>query len=142
MSNTEQLPQRAIVLWLSGAKLEDIRGLAEVKTLLDNGALVELDPSPISGRQSQFYQLASGKEPAGSGFFDTLVPRKYGVIEETGGRGTAPKVLPDVLRTVGWTVSYEETQLSKLASTVQAMTQSAMATPVALIVKCAVSRSI
>ncbi len=142
MSYAEQLPQRAIVLWLSGAKLEDIRGLAEVKTLLDDGALVELDPAPISGRQSQFYQLSSGKEPAGFGFFDTLVPRKYQVTEEISGRGTAPRLLPDVLRTVGWTVSYEETQLAKLASTVQAMTQTTTATPVTLIVKCVVSHSI
>ena len=142
MSNAEQLSQRAIVLWLSGAKLEDIRELAEVRNLLDNGALVELDPSPITGHQSQFYQSFSGKEPAGFGFFDTLVPRKYGVVEETAGRGTAPKLLPDVLRTIGWTVSYEETLLSKLASTVQAITQTATAAPIALIVKCAVSHSI
>jgi hypothetical protein len=142
MSNVEQLPQRAIVLWLSGAKLEDVRGLPEVKALVDNGALVELDPSPITSRQSQFYQLSSGREPASFGFFDTLLPRKYAVTEGTAGRGTSPKMLPDVLRTIGWTVSYEETQLANLATTVQTMTQAVTAAPVALIVKCTVTHSI
>lgn len=141
MSDTVTIPQRAFILWLSGARLEELRGLAPVKTMIDNGALVELDASPITGRQSQFYQASSGRLPATFGFFDTLMPRKYSVVEEKAGRGTAPKLLPDILRTVGWTVSYEETQLSRLAATVQNMTQSA-ATSVAVIVKCDVSESL
>lgn len=139
MSDTVIIPRRAFILWLSGAKLEDARNLSTVKTLIDNGALVELDPSPITGRQSQVFQASSGRLPATFGFFDTLMPRKYHVVEEKAGRGTAPKLLPDILRTVGWSVSYEETQVSQLAATAQGMTQAATSSPVALIVKCDVA---
>src|SRR5437588_8040121 len=104
MSNEEKGIDKAVVLCLSGARLADIRTLPEVATLLEHGALVELDPAPITGPLAQHYQVFSGKSPASFGFFDTLVPRNYAVIEETAGRGSPPKLLPDLLRSVGWTV--------------------------------------
>src|SRR5438105_3903683 len=119
MSNTDTAIQKAVVVCLSGVRLADIRTLPEVKTLLDNGAMVELDPAPITGSQGQHYQALSGKSPASFGFFDTFISRNYAVTEETHGRGITPKLLPDQLRTVGWTVSYEETQLSTLAARLQ-----------------------
>jgi len=101
MSETDATMQKAAVVWLSGARLADIRTLPEVEKLLDAGAMVELDPSPITGLQAQHYQVLSGKSPASFGFFDTLVSRNYAVTEEDTGRGNGPKLLPDILRTIG-----------------------------------------
>src|ERR1051326_5849167 len=111
MSMTGATAQRAVIVWLSGARLADIRTLPGVEKLLDAGAMVELDSSPIISLQAQHYQVLSGKSPASFGFFDTFVSRNYAVTEEVTGRGGSPKLLPDIGRTVGWTVSYEETDL-------------------------------
>jgi hypothetical protein len=142
LSNTNTAPQKAIVLWLSGAKLTDLASLPAVEALRERGALVELEPSPITGPQAQHYQALSGRLPAYFGFFDTLVPRDYSVIEESAGRGTTPKLLPDLLRTVGWTVQYEETELSNLVASVQAWTQSAADAPACLVIKCSMRDSL
>jgi len=134
MSHEQTNNERAVILWLSGIRLADIRSLPDVAALLERGALVELDPAPITSPLTQHYQVFSGKAPASFGFFDTLVPRNYTVTEETGGRGPAPKLLPDWLRTVGWTVHYEEIQLPALVSRLQTLTSSASER--CLIIKC------
>src|ERR1700737_1059615 len=121
MNNANKGTQKAIVLWLSGIHLEDIRALPEVEILTEHGAAVELEPSPITGPQAQRYQVFTGVSPARFGFFDTLMPLcrhpnshlqqaedGYTVREERAGRGTAPKMLPDLLRSAGWTVEYDE----------------------------------
>lgn len=136
MSNTDAAPQKAVLLWVSGVRLSEIRTLPGVESLLTRGAMVELDPSPITGTQSQSYQVFSGKLPASFGFFDAFVARNYTVTEETTGRGTTPSLLPDMLRTVGWTVAYEETTLFAAATQLQSMAQAATTTPSCLIVKC------
>ena len=136
MSNTGTAPQKAVLLWVSGTRLSEIRTLPGVESLLERGAMVELEPSPITGTQSQGYQVFSGKLPAAFGFFDAFVARNYTVTKETSGRGTTPSLLPDMLRTVGWTVAYEETTLPEAATRLQSMTQAATATPSCLIVKC------
>ncbi len=140
MSFSERSIERAVILWLSGARLDDVRGLPEVQALLKRGAMVELEPSPITGLQAQHYQVMTGQSPASFGFFDTLIPQKYSVVEDATGRGPIPRLLPDMLRTVGWTVSYEEVQPTDLANYVQAWVQSPSATavPSCLIVKCSV----
>src|ERR1700694_3277390 len=97
--------------------------------LLQQGVMVELNPSPITGLRAQHYQALSGHLPAYFGFFDELMPRGYNMIEGSAGGGTAPKLLPDLLRTVGWTVHYEETELSNLVACVEGWTQSAPASP-------------
>lgn len=137
MNNINTTMQKAVVLWLSGVRLADIRTLPHVKTLIERGATVELDPSPITGPQSQYYQVFSGKSPASFGFFDTFIPRNYTVTEENSGRGTTPKLLPDQLRTVGWSVSYEETRPAELASCLRSLIQSVTSSPSCLIIKCA-----
>jgi hypothetical protein len=147
MSNVEKGIERAVVLWLSGVRLEDIRTLSAVIALQERGALVELDPAPITGPLTQYYQVFSGKFPATFGLFDTLVPHNYtvdAVAGESAGRGPAPKLLPDLLRTVGWTVRYEETSPEKLVPLVKDATQSAQqsAGQCCLIVKCASSNGI
>src|SRR5579863_1055723 len=147
MNNVEKGIERAVVLWLSGVRLEDIRTLPAVIALQERGALVELDPAPITGPLTQHYQAFSGKFPASFGLFDSLVPRNYSVDAVAGesvGRGLAPKLLPDLLRTVGWTVRYEETSPDKLVTLVQQATQSAgeAAGQSCLIVKCASSDGI
>src|SRR5260370_24060700 len=112
-----------------------MRGLTEVEALLKQGAMVELEPSPITEPLLQHYQTLSGRLPEHFGFFDTLVPRNYAVVEESSGRGVTPKLLPDLLRTVGWTVRYEEVSLADLAAPVQAWTTAIPASPACLIVK-------
>jgi hypothetical protein len=130
--------QKAILLWLSGVRLENIRTLPEVSELLNHSAMVELDVSPITGRQSQHYQVLSGRQPSSFGFFDTLVPREYTVVEETTGRGTTPKLLPEIMKTAGWKIDYEEIQPSKLVNCVERWTQSSSSSPSCLIVKCVI----
>ena len=136
MSITDAAPQKAVLLWLSGARFSEIRTLPGVEALIERGATVELNPAPITGTQAQHYQVFSGKLPASFGFFDAFVARNYTVTEETSGRGATPSLLPDLLRTVGWTVAYEETTLADAATRLQDMTRAAKATPSCLIVKC------
>ncbi|GAC1566372.1 MAG: hypothetical protein NVS3B14_08130 [Ktedonobacteraceae bacterium] len=134
MSISSRKIQKAFVLCLSGVCLADIRTLAEVQSLLGYGALVELNPSPITGPQAQRYQIFSGQLPAHFGFFDTLMPlchiarsqqglNGYTVMEELSGRDAAPKMLPDLLRSAGWMVEYKETSLAGLPSCVRDLTQ-------------------
>ena len=137
MSTTDTAPQKAVLLWFSGVRLADIRTLPAVEALIARGAMVELDPASITGPQAQHYQIFSGKLPASFGFFDTFVARNYVVTEEINGRGTTPALLPDLLRTVGWSVDYQETALTEVATQLQAMAQAATSTPTCLIVKCA-----
>jgi hypothetical protein len=139
MSMTDVTAQKAVIVWLSGTRLADLRTLPEVEKLLDAGAMVELDSSPIISLQAQHYQVLSGKSPASFGFFDTFVSRNYAVTEEATGRGSSPKLLPDLLRTVGWTVAYEETDLPSLVSRLRDLTQSVSDFPSCLIVKCTIS---
>ncbi len=106
MSNTNAGTQQAIVLWLSGVEFRDIRALPEIEALLKQGAMVELEPSPITEPLLQHYQTLSGRLPEHFGFFDTLVPRNYAVVEESSGRGVTPKLLPDLLRTVASSAPY------------------------------------
>lgn len=138
MNNADQTPQKAIILWLTGTRLSDIRSLPDVQALIERGAMVELAPSPITGPQSQLYQVLSGRSPASFGFFDELVPRNYAVVRESTGRGPTPNLLPDLLRTVGWTTRYEESQVSELVSLLQDWTQSASDEKACLIVKCVI----
>lgn len=129
--------QKAVVLWLSGARLADLCDLPEVDALIKQGAKVELEASPIVGPLTRHYQALSGRLPEYFGFFDALTPRNYAIVEESGGRGVTPKLLPDLLRAVGWTVQYEETRLSNLSARVQSWIESAATSPSCLLVKCA-----
>lgn len=137
MSDMGSVAQRAVILWLSGTQLADIHDIPEVQSLVKSGAMAELIPGPITGPLAQAYQAFSGRSPASFGFFDTLVPHNYIVVEETSGRGGSPKLLPDLLRTVGWIVQYEELALSELASHLHGWTQNAPTTPTCFIAKCA-----
>jgi hypothetical protein len=151
MNNANKGTQKAIVLWLSGIRLEDIRALPEVEILTKQGAVVELEPSPITGLQAQSYQAFTGVSPARFGFFDTLMPLcrhpnshlhqaadGYTVIEESVGRGTVPKLLPDLLRGAAWTVEYDEIVPTALVSRIRDLTRSASSSTSAtcIIVKC------
>jgi hypothetical protein len=129
--------QRAVIIWLSGAASASIRDLPEVQALARRAAFIELDPAPISSPQAHYYQAFSGRLPATFGFFDTLLPRNYDIIEETTGRGTPPRLLPDLLRTVGWTVSFEEVPGATLAESIEQWAAANTASPACLIVKCA-----
>jgi len=148
LSTAAQGIQRAFVIWVSGVRVADIDTLAEVEILREQGALVELDPLPITGPQAQHYQLFSGRLPARFGFFDTLMPLchlpqwkqgigSYEVAENHSGWDAAPKLLPDLLRAAGWTVEYEETTPAELVARVQGLSQAAPILGTCHIVKCA-----
>lgn len=137
MNNFTKGIQRAIIFWLSGVRLADIHSIPEVSALLDQGAMVELDVSPITGLQNQYYQVLSGRNPSSFGYFDTLVPREYRVLEETTGRGSTPKLLPEILKAAGWLIDYEEIQPSELVHCIEHWTQSSSSLPSCIIIKCA-----
>lgn len=136
MNNSTKGIQRAILFWLSGVRLADIRSIPEVSALLDRGAMVELDVSPITGLQNQHYQVLSGRDPSSFGYFDTIVPREYQVLEETTGRGSTPKLLPEILKAAGWMVDYEEIQPAEVVNCVKHWTQSSSSLPSCMIMKC------
>lgn len=138
MNNSTKGIQKAIIFWLSGVCLADIRSLPEVSELIERGALVELEVSPITGLQKQHYQVLSGRDPSSFGYFDTIIAREYTVLEETKGRGTTPKLLPETLGTAGWMIDYEEIQPAELVNCVEHWTQSSSALPSCLIVKCTI----
>ena len=151
MDNINKETHKAFILWLSGACLDDIRTLTGMEGLIKSGALVELEPTPITGPQAQHYQVFSGRSPASFGFFDTLMPLGrlprpqqgldgYTVIEEHVGRDAAPKMLPDLLRAAGWAVEYVETTPVDLADCVQGLIQSEIeaSQDICKIVKCSV----
>lgn len=149
MDNANREIQKAVVLWLGGVRLEDIRALPQVEKLINHGVLVELEPSLITGPQNQQYQALTGRSPASFGFFDTLVPachlprsmrgaNGYTVVEEHTGRDATPALLTDILRTVGWSVQYEETPFIELGVSLQRLTQSAVTLPTCIFIKCIV----
>ncbi len=136
------MSNKAIVLWLSGARLGDIRALPEVETLLKGGALVDLEASPIAEPMTQHFQAMTGRTPECFGFFDTLVPRNYAVVEQRNGRGATPRLLPDMLRTVGWSVVYQEGPLSNLTNSVREWSAASTSSPACLLVKCIMPSSL
>ena len=138
MNNSTKGIQKAILFWLSGVCLADTRSIPEVSELLDHGAVVELDVSPITGVQNQHYQVLSGRDPSSFGYFDTIVPCEYTVLEQTTGRGSTPKLLPEILSTAGWMVDYEVIESAELVNCVEHWTQSSSLLPSCLIVKCAI----
>ncbi len=143
--------QKAFMLWVSGARLVDLNALTEVEELKQRGALVELEPLPITGPQTQHYQLFSGQSPANFGFFDTLMPgymlphwqrnSGYEVVEAVIGHNDAPEMLPDLLRAAGWDVTFEETILTQLVDCVRGLTELEVTPDARLchIVKCTIS---
>jgi len=141
--------QKALILWLSGIRLENLRALPEVESLMQDGVMVELDPSPITGPQAQYYQILSGRLPAHFGFFDTLLPlcrlphpqqgiSGYTIVEESAGRDAPPEMLPDLLRNAGWTVEHEEISSAELLNCMQGLTQVETTLATCKIVKCTV----
>jgi hypothetical protein len=108
--------------------------LASVERLAGRGALVELEPSPITGPLLQRYQFLCGASPAQCGFFDDLVPychkafgkveRSYAVVETAAGPGAAAKMLPDRLRAEGWEVACEESSPTNILDCVGGFTPS------------------
>ncbi len=135
MNNAMQSIQKAVLLWLSGMSLADMRSFPEGCELLEQGAVVQLHAAPITGAQNHHYQVLSGRDSSCSGYFDSLVPRNYTVVEESIGRGTIPRLLPYLLRDAGWMVVYDEVQQSELVNRVEQWTQDSSSLPACLIIK-------
>ncbi len=135
MNNATPSIHKAVLFWLSGMCFEDMCIFPEGRELLDQGAVVTLHAAPITGAQNHHYQVLSGRDSSCSGYFDSLVPRNYTVVEESSGPGTIPKLLPDVLRDAGWIVVYDEVQPPELVNRVQQWTQNTSSLPACLIVK-------
>lgn len=139
MSNMDARFQRAIVIWLSGVRLAEISMLHAVEMLIARGAVVALNPIPITGSQTQHYQVLSGRSPACFGFFDTFVPQNYSVIEQSAGRSGIPELMPSLLRAAGWAAQYEEIRPWELVDCVRRCMQpdAAPQSHSCLILKCA-----
>lgn len=135
MSNQERLTRQVALLWLSGMRLEDIEALPEAQALLREGALATLEPAPITGPLTQSMQASTGRLPASSGFFDTLLPHNYAVTEVATGRAEMPRGLPEILS--GWQVHFEETTPGSLVESVERAIQHLAAGQAGLIIKCA-----
>jgi Type I phosphodiesterase / nucleotide pyrophosphatase len=142
------------VLWVSGARLTDMGALAEIEDLRSRGALVELEPSPITGPAGQHFQCMCGVSPAHFGFFDELVPHchlpagrdesRYALVETGGGGAATPKMLPDLLKAKGWEVTCEEALPARIRDCVQGVTRSDetdSTAPKCRIVKCVLDAS-
>ncbi len=149
MSDNTTNRQKAFVFYLSGVSMSEIGELAAVAELAKRGILVELEAAPITGPQTLSYQAFSGRLPASFGFFDTLMPLchlpraqegsdGYTIVEDLSGRDVPPRALPDILRTVGWTVEYEEVALTDIATRVQALAATQPTTDSCKIVRCTV----
>lgn len=134
--------RRAIVFWLSGAYLADIRTIPEVEALMKRGASVELIPAPITGTQSRHYQLMTGRRPDCFGFFDTLTLRGYKVVEELQGKDIAPPSLIDLLKAADWTVSNQDMTIAGLVAGVKKWAQTVTAAASFLIVKCSMPETV
>ena len=139
MKSDQTSSRKAIILWLSGVGLSDIRALPEIVALSDSGAQVELEPAPITGLQAQHFQAAAGRAPASFGLFDTVMPHHYALVEESSGRGNPPLLFPDLLRSAGWNVCHVEVEAGRLAEWVQSWTRVDPPHPSCLIVKTSVA---
>ncbi len=127
--------KKAVLLWLSGIGLSSIHPLAEVKTLMQQGFTAELTSAPITGHQSHYYQVMTGRLPECFGFFDTLVQHEYHIEEKLGGRDRPPETLTTLLTSAGWNVSYHEIVPANLESSIRTWTKTA-SSPSCLLVKC------
>jgi len=134
--------RKAVVLWLSGACLADMRTIAEVERLSGRSAAVELIPAPITNTQSLSYQLVTGRRPERFGFFDTLVLHGYTVVEDFQGRDSAPASFADLLSAAGWAVKHKELTIDELVECVRSWAQADHTTASCLMVKCALSPNI
>jgi hypothetical protein len=106
---------------------------------MQQGITVELDSIPITGNQSHYYQVTTGRRPERSGFFDTLVLHDYTVKETLEGRDSTPSSLTTLLNAAGWTVNYSEIALSELASSIRSWAKTATSSA-CLIIKCTFTR--
>jgi hypothetical protein len=148
MSDVNTNIRKAFIFYLHGVGRDDVCDLAGVGELIQHGVQVELEAAPITTPQTLYYQAFSGRLPASSGFFDTLMPlchlprsqkgaNGYSIVEESGGRDVAPATLPDMLRKAGWTVDYAEVSPADLVGHVQASLTADAPTPQCKIVRCA-----
>lgn len=140
-NTVSQGTKRAVLLWLSGTRLADLSTLPVMEQFFSQSACVELEPLPITGPQTQQYQVLSGSHPARFGFFDTLAPRNYTAVAEVVPTEAAQKLLPQVLTAAGWTVQSEETSVADLLACVQRVTASTATTsaaPTFLSIRCVV----
>ncbi len=147
MSNENQEIQRAILLHVSGLRLEDIRAVPEVEKLLHDGVALELEPTLITEPQNQEYQALTGRFPDSFGFFDTRMPAchlanttqpssSYTIVEEHSGRETTPASLTERLQSAGWHVQQATCSSDKLESTLEDLTHNHVSTPTCLFITC------
>jgi hypothetical protein len=126
---------KAVLFWLSGMGLSSIHPIAEVEILMRQGFTAELASTPITGNQSHYYQVMTGRRPECFGFFDTLVQHEYNVEEKRGGRDRPPENLTTLLTSAGWNVNYHEIDPANLVSNIRSWAKTASSFS-CLIVKC------
>jgi hypothetical protein len=77
---------QTIILWTSELTWELLDKIPAVGVLRSESATVtNLEPLPITGPQSQAWQVMSGQNPGQSGYFDSWLPRQYARGDYRGG---------------------------------------------------------
>ncbi len=150
MSDVNTTIKKAFVFYLHGIGRDDVHNLSGFGEVMKHGVLAELEAAPITAPQMLYHQAFSGRLPASSGFFDTLMPLchlprsqkgadGYSIVEESGGRDGTPETLPEMLRTAGWAVEYTEVSPGDLAGHVQASLTAGASIPQCKIVRCSLA---
>ncbi len=73
-----EVPKCMIVLWISGLTwdvLDQVPGVALLRA--QGAAVINLEPLPITGPKPQAWQMISGRNPGGTGYFDSWMPQQY-----------------------------------------------------------------
>ncbi len=125
-------PDRMVVLWMSGLTWDMVNQMSTVEMLRAGGATITaLEPLPITGQQTQAWQMISGQDPGRTGYFDIWAPQRYKVqpVTEPTVRG-----LHEIIAAAGYNATQVDlaltevpTYLSKLGTPIDCLIVHTMA---------------
>jgi hypothetical protein len=101
-----------VVLWMSELTWEIVNQIPIVGALRALGATVTtLEPLPITGQQTQAWQMSSGQNPGRTGYFDIWTPQQYRAQHVT---DPTVRVLHEVIAAAGCKVSQVDLTLTEV----------------------------
>ncbi len=99
-----EVPKCMIVLWISGLTWDLLNRVPGVALLRAQGAaVINLEPLPITGPKPQAWQMISGRNPGGTGYFDSWMPQQHTM--QPVAEPTVP-MLHEVIAAAGRTATY------------------------------------
>jgi hypothetical protein len=114
-----------IILWMSGLSWKIAQRMPITDVLRAKGAIVRnLEPLPITGQQSQVWQMLSGQNPAQTGFFDVWLPQEYAVQPVTEPKARV-SLLQEMIAAGGLTATLVELALTEVPAYLKKETASA-----------------